>query len=274
MSMNADEIDCSLEFNCGICGRSFSDPHSLKIHGAMHAPRNGRNIYECPDCGMTFRMELNFKYHLKKDTGLRTFGCGICSQKFTNPSCLETHYRVHSNEKSFICKQCGKTYIQLGSFKNHIMSHPATSACKECGKVFTNRNSLVAHEHAHVTQKPHACHSCGKRFAHAFNLEVHLNSFCKSTRDSPEKSDNTHTPNGKTLTRAPNTPQKNQPVSSERQERDGQDRVEVIYLESDEEGEEKGERGFHEDFLPLEVCLNEGEEELSLRDLMQRYDNE
>lgn len=263
MSGNATETDYSMVYNCGVCGRSFLDPHSLKIHAAMHAPRNGRNIYECPDCGITFRMEYNFRYHLEKDTGVMMYSCGVCSRKFSNPSCLETHYRIHSNEKSYTCKLCGKTYIQLGSFKNHVMSHPATSACKECGKIFTNRNSLAAHEHAHAAQKPHACHSCGKRFAHAFNLEVHLNSFCQSNGDLPEDSNNT-------AMTAHNASQ-DTPVSSER---DSQDRVGVIYLESDSDGEEEGRRGFHEDILPLEVCLNEGEEELSLRDLMQRYDNE
>lgn len=45
--------------------------------------------------------------------------------------------------------------------------------------------------------------------------------------------------------------------------------VEVIDLGSDSEPEEVQP----EDFLPLEVCLNEGEEELSIRDLMERYED-
>lgn len=43
----------------------------------------------------------------------------------------------------------------------------------------------------------------------------------------------------------------------------------MIDLGSDSEPEEAQP----EDFLPLEVCLNEGEEELSIRDLMERYED-
>lgn len=249
-------------YECIECGRKFSAPQSLRIHSRMH---NNRKRYQCQDCGKTFRMEFYFKYHRMTDTGTDKFECGICDKKFSNQGCIETHYKTHSNEKSYECRKCGKVYIQLGSFKNHIMAHPPTYTCKECGKVYTDKTALTSHEEAHVSQKPYKCSNCGKRFGHAFNLEIHSKSYCTFQREDGEAgSNNTKLQNQQSVWQTTLCHSK----------RIGKGRrctvdVEVIDLGSDSEPDEVQP----EDFLPLEVCLNEGEQELSIRDLMERYED-
>lgn len=246
-----------IAYECFECGRRFSAPQALRIHVRMH---DGKKLYECQDCGKQFKMEFYYKYHRMNDTGEEKFECGICDKKFSNESCIDTHYKVHANDKPYECKKCGKIYLQLGSFKNHVMAHPPTFSCKDCGKVYTDFPSLEAHEKVHVTQKPHMCINCGKRFAHVFNLEIHIESHCLGRKD-PE------TQHNKALSHNDLIQSSNrwQPVNISPWRENGNGsrstpkEIEVIDLEDDEEE--------LNDYLPLEVCLNEGDEELSMRDM-------
>ncbi|XP_063844763.1 putative zinc finger protein 833 [Scylla paramamosain] len=248
-------------YECIECGRKFSAPQALRIHSRMH---DGRKMYQCKDCGKTFRMEFYFKYHRMNDTGINKFECGICEKKFSNISCVDTHYKIHSNEKSYVCRKCGKVYIQLGSFKNHVMAHPPTFTCKECGKIFTDKASLTSHEQAHVSQKPYECLNCGKRFAHSFNLEIHSESYCTFQREERDPGNDTDMKDHQSAWQDKTCISKRGGGG-----RKHSVKVEVIDLGSDSEPEEVQP----DDFLPLEVCLNEGEEELSIRDLMERYED-
>lgn len=145
------------------------------------------------------------------------------------------------------------------------MAHPPTFTCKECGKIFTDKITLTSHERAHVSQKPYECLNCGKRFAHAFNLEIHTESYCTFQREDREEGINNAKPQGQQSLWGTTTGQNEK--GSRGRARTVE--VEVIDLGSDSEPEEVQP----EDFLPLEVCLNEGEEELSIRDLMERYED-
>ncbi|XP_042216535.1 zinc finger protein 791-like [Homarus americanus] len=256
-------------YECFECGRRFSAPQALRIHARMHT---GKKLYECQDCGKTFKMEFYFNYHRMNDTGINKFECGVCERKFSNESCVETHYKIHSQEKSYECRKCGKVYIQLGSFKNHIMAHPPTYSCKECGKVYTDSSSLVAHERAHTTQKPFLCTNCGKRFAHAFNFEIHFQSHCKNQKEDGGHSSNisSRTPGLGTCSVWQSSGKIPCRGSRSKASKTKPFEIEVIDLGSDSECEESEP----EEFLPLEVCLNEGDEELTIQDLMQRYGDE
>lgn len=257
-------------YNCFVCGRRFAALQALRIHARIH---ENKKLYQCHDCGKTFKMEFYFKYHRLKDTGTEKFECGVCERKFSNENCVEAHYKVHSNDKSYVCRKCGKVYIQLGSFRNHVMAHPPMFGCKECKKIYTDSSSLAAHKRVHVTQKPFKCTNCGKRFAHAFNLEIHCQSYCTVQQEAREQESNT------ALSSLSNGISS---VWDDRTSDDGTDpvKVEVIDLGSDSESGETSSHSETEEFeplaidpggaLPLEVCLKEGEEELQVCDLMAR----
>lgn len=130
--------------------------------------------------------------------------------------------------------------------------------------MFTDKTILTSHERAHVSQKPHECVNCGKRFAHSFNLEIHTESYCTFQGKDRDPGDGTNTKEQRSAWQASpclgNVGGRGRTHSV---------KVEVIDLGSDSEAEEAQS----DDFLPLEVCLNEGEEELSIRDLMERYED-
>ena len=125
--------------------------------------------------------------------------CKKCEKCFTTKANCQRHEEtVHSTEKPFQCKQCGKRFKRADVLAKHFkISH------SQCGRSFSNAGILASHkllkrahnllqrvaakcrqhEQVHGEEKRHKCEQCGRHFTNAGNLAVHSKTHLK--REQP-----------------------------------------------------------------------------------------
>lgn len=73
------------------------------------------------------------------------------------------------------CKVCGKEFLHLSSFKNHVRIHTGSRpyACTFCDKKFSLSYNCRVHERIHTGYRPFVCKVCNKGFNRSTHLRRH-----------------------------------------------------------------------------------------------------
>ncbi|BEI88881.1 uncharacterized protein CcaverHIS019_0202430 [Cutaneotrichosporon cavernicola] len=171
--------DCSLR-------EPFASSAELMAHlEEMHVGR-GANEYCCrwAGCGdgegRVFATRQKLIRHLRMHTQDRPFVCDECGQAFAEKAPLETHKRRHRDEKPFQCPYpgCGQAFTQKSGLNVHERKHTGVEPfrCDICGRGFKEASNLTKHRRTHTGEKPFACShpGCGKRFARTDQLQRHM----------------------------------------------------------------------------------------------------
>ncbi|XP_042311460.1 zinc finger protein 25-like isoform X2 [Sceloporus undulatus] len=135
---------------------------------------NGRN----KDISLEYgeNLSLDGSFHSGPDTERihtieKNFDFKECGKK----SHFLSHQRTHTGEKSYSFLESGKSFSQSA----HLTSHqkPLTLGkqfkCLECGRSFMWKMSLMLHQATHTGEKPFKCMECGKKFSRKEHLNCH-----------------------------------------------------------------------------------------------------
>ncbi|XP_028987840.1 zinc finger protein 510-like [Betta splendens] len=111
----------------------------------------------------------------KTHTDEKTFICPTCGRTFKGKGALQMHVKTHVKQH-LVCNTCGKKFLYLSVFKIHERIHTGEKPfpCKTCGKRYKQKAHLEVHLRIHTGEKPFPCRTCGKRFRQKPNLKAHL----------------------------------------------------------------------------------------------------
>ena len=160
--------------SCTVCGQQFPSISSLKRHESTH---NEGQPYQCAICGKTYKTDLILKFHMDEHTG-KTFQCTICQKTYKTRQNLKSHIYTHKvRTKTFQCDICGKSLTRAKTLKIHLQIHSDERKfqCKFCGRAFNTLSYMDRHiKCVHENIKRFECNICGKTFSYKHNQQDHM----------------------------------------------------------------------------------------------------
>uniref|UniRef100_A0A8C5CT01 C2H2-type domain-containing protein n=1 Tax=Gadus morhua TaxID=8049 RepID=A0A8C5CT01_GADMO len=164
---------------CADCGKTFSRNSNLRRHVKFrHSESREMRHFTCTQCSKTFKEKGSLQKHeqLKHQNhknvrhpcnycGKMFSQSGMCSMTFKQDAELAIHLRVHTHEKPFLCKDCGKRYACNSNLTRHSrMVHNESSKVKRF--LGFRRSKEGARQKPHqkkrqMRQTPGPCKYCG-----------------------------------------------------------------------------------------------------------------
>jgi uncharacterized protein YlaI len=79
--------------------------------------------------------------------GIKLYQCDFCGKKdFTSRSRLKTHKLIHTQERNFMCQECGASFKTMNCLKNHSRLHNNVFYyCDLCSSRFKGKHELRCH---------------------------------------------------------------------------------------------------------------------------------
>ena len=164
-------------FKCTECPKAFKTEREHKKHMTFH---NGEEV-QCEFCEQMCIGVYSYKLHVKRKHRYK-LECEVCKREFTNRPTFRTHMRTHTNEKPFVCTECGLSFHSLSGLSNHKKNihtdfrqvRERTHVCDLCGKGFYSKCRLKVHTESHNEIRNHLCTECGSGFKCKADLKRHM----------------------------------------------------------------------------------------------------
>ncbi|KAJ8704898.1 hypothetical protein PYW08_012218 [Mythimna loreyi] len=105
---------------CSECNKKFRSKGYLRQHYNFYHLRKSR--YKCEVCNKIFISNWRLRNHKQQYHGLsrpRNHSCNTCAKKFFTLATLRSHELTHSDQRSFMCEDCGDTFKQSAALYTH-----------------------------------------------------------------------------------------------------------------------------------------------------------
>lgn len=185
------------------CMFRFKSPVTLEYHGRCHnGSLSSNQPVVCPECKSSNFSNWNCLHtHLWRthQIDMELYSCQLCSFKTPIYSRLvNTHAKIHSEERNYKCEQCGKGFKNTKQLKNHRRLHRTQGLgmgkqsneqisvgpegnpvvmhrCEDCGAAFKQKKTLREHLCKERNEQLE-CPECQRRFGSKSSLRLHLRS--------------------------------------------------------------------------------------------------
>ncbi|CAN0419346.1 unnamed protein product, partial [Ectocarpus sp. 8 AP-2014] len=180
MTRHLQTHSSSKPFACPNCGYSTSVKASFTVHMNAHTRET---MYKCDECEFETLYEQGLTRHRE------TMHCDERNFVCTHPGCeyasktkrvLQTHLRMHAEDKTFVCEQCGFATVYRSAFDFHKRRHSDDKryVCDEdgCDYKSISGTSLKVHKMSHTGIYPHVCNfpGCGYKCGLKNDLVRHM----------------------------------------------------------------------------------------------------
>ncbi|XP_065095693.1 zinc finger protein 345-like [Ochlerotatus camptorhynchus] len=144
-------------YKCSICPIRFKIKRAKMIHeNTQHSTNHIITTFDektkpvvCETCGESFMYMRKLRYHVRQKHASNKPTCKICGNTFTTQATLFRHMLVHTNEKPYVCSNCGAPFRRLFDLKNHVQKvHEGKNPhiCVECNQEFNSYETLYYHK--------------------------------------------------------------------------------------------------------------------------------
>ncbi|XP_061166482.1 protein suppressor of hairy wing-like [Saccostrea echinata] len=173
-------------YPCHLCIQSFKRVQDLKYHLYRH---NDNKPIACDECDFRCKTNFELKCHKLKHSDVRNYACTHpgCTQRTKSKSDLTKHMKIHTNQKDYICDECGKGFRTRACLSKHLQRHSDIRpfSCDICNRAFKVKVALRKHVALHSEYRPYSCEMCGQKFSSKSNKNVHMKTHDYSDRPYP-----------------------------------------------------------------------------------------
>lgn len=132
--------------------------------------------YYCKIHKRSFQQKQNIlRRHMTCNSDNVTFICKICDKSFKVASKLNRHMKTHTKDSKFKCSTCGKACVDNYALRTHERTHTHSKpfTCRYCDKKFSGWYNFKRHEKKHRNEKKFVCNDCGFQFITNVELKRH-----------------------------------------------------------------------------------------------------